>query len=72
MLKSFCDICGAEVDRNYATSGYAATWTAANGLVVRINTSSNVEGKASRGDLCETCFRKALAEGKEISMTPGG
>lgn len=64
MIKAYCDGCGLEIDRNYVSEILCLT-IQLGGQEITAEVSVFIDGNKDKGELCLSCLKKVLLEGKE-------
>jgi len=65
-IKCFCDGCGSEITRNYATSHFMPRLEMIGGNIIRLEVMATINGDPSRGELCFDCLRSVFKHGEEV------
>ncbi|MEA1998138.1 MAG: hypothetical protein U9N61_02260 [Euryarchaeota archaeon] len=76
-IKSFCDVCGKELGRNYVSDRLNVRYhynkdnedPERGNQCITCNVEVGVNNTWNKGEICKECLLKALTEGEDIEDT---
>ena len=65
MIKTFCDVCEKEIDRNWVTQRLVRYFAIPHKVSVEVEIIVKIDGVWNDGAICEGCLMTAIVEGEE-------